>query len=479
MKSPAKVDFIRESIITFLSDSLDKIAAFTAFVYFANYFTTGAFGAAYTVIGMSMMAGSAPKSVGTAIAKRVSEDTRLHDRYFLLGISSILAYTALVSLVVAVASRLFASPLEHLAFAGLVHLATRPILYHVERVFDGIGDTGFAATLDFFDGVLTAVLRFVLILGVGLGEEGLLYSAAISSVVIGGLAYYLKFGIPTTLPSRSAVRDIRGYTSWSLVARVGSESFQNAATVLAGLLVSPTLASWIKSAQTLTMPARIPVRSVIQSIFVQVSGDLERDELSVTPLQNGIDVAAIIAIPLVAGAFVLGDEVMVTLYGTGYGNTGHILTAIAAAAVFDSYARIFISTLNGFDRPDASAFINSTHALVYSILFALALGIGGTEVFLGMFIVAYLTWAGSGYWFVNRLVLDTGELSWKFVLEQGVVAVTMAIVVTALTSLTEMTSWFDLVGPVAVGAIVYGFVLLVISSRCRSILRVIIRRVHF
>jgi hypothetical protein len=40
MKTPAKVNQIQESITTPVWDSLNKIAAFVASVYFANYFST-------------------------------------------------------------------------------------------------------------------------------------------------------------------------------------------------------------------------------------------------------------------------------------------------------------------------------------------------------------------------------------------------------------------------------------------------------
>lgn len=476
MKSPANVDFIRESLITLLSDSLDKITAFVAFVYFANYFTTDAFGAAYTVIGMSMMAGSAPKAIGVTISKRVSEDTRTHDRYFLLGVSSIVAYSGVIAVAVMVATALFDSQFEHLTLAGLIHLTTRPFLYHVERVFDGVGQTGAAASLDFVDGVLTAVLRFVLILGIGLGAEGLLYSGALSAVAVGGSAYLFRFGVPMALPTRRAVHDIKGYASWALITRVSGETFHNAATVLAGILISPTLASWIKSAQTLIMPAQLPVRSVIKSIFVQVSGDIERGGLEISPVQNGVDVAAIIAIPLLAGALVLGDAMMVTLYGSGYGGTGYVLAAIAAVGAFEAQARILMSVLNGSDNPDAAAVTNAIHVIIYVPLFAVSLVVGGPSVFLGVLVVAYASWAATSYWFVDRRVIDTDRLSWRFVGKQAVAAGVMAIAVAGIWSHVTVHSWVDLVAPIGIGGVVYGIVLLAASARGRTIARSVLGR---
>lgn len=478
MATPANVDFIRESLITFLSDSLDKIAAFVAFVYFANYFTTESFGAAYTVIGISMVAGSAPKAIGAAISKRVSEDTQTHDEYFIMGLYSISGYVILVGGAVVVLTHLWDSQFEYLALAGLAHLATRPFLYHVERVYDGVGLTGAAATLDFIDGVLTSVLRFVLILGIGLGESGLLYSGAISAVAVGGLAYGYQFGLPTTTPGRAEFHNIKGYAGWSLVSRVSGEAFHNAPTVLAGILISPTLASWVKSAQTLVMPATLSVRSVINSIFVQVSGDVERGGVEVAPIQNGIDIASVLALPILAGALILGDSLMVTVYGDGYSGAGIVLAAVAAAMVFDSQTRIQLSVLNGSDNPDAVAKTNLLHAALAGVALYGAVTLSGMTAFLAAIVIVYASWLAVTYQLVGRHVLDTDRLSWSFVAEQVLAAVVMATVVIGVHAELPVRSWVDIIPPVAVGAAVYGLVLLVISSRCRRMVRTVTRRLR-
>jgi O-antigen/teichoic acid export membrane protein len=478
MSSAADVNFIRESIITFLADSLDKIAAFIAFVYFANYFSTTAFGAAYTVIGMSMVAGSVPKAIGVAVSKRVSEDTTSHDRYFLLGVVSILGVAGVAAVIVAVATRLFAAPFEGLALAGIVHLTARPLLYHVERVFDGVGETGAAASLDFVDGVLTALLRFVLILGVGLGAEGLLYSGALSAVAVGAVAYGRRFGLPTEPPSLDAVHDIQGFARWALVSRIGNEVFQNAPVVLAGVLLSPTLASWIKSAQTLMMPSFLPVRSVTKSVFVQVSGDTTRGSINLDPIQNGIDVASLLALPLLGGAFVLGDALMMTVFGAGYGGAGVVLVAIAAGTVFHTQNRILTSTLNGSDNPQLAALTHGIHAVVYPIAFAVALVSESRTLFLGLIVLGFATHALLAYGLVTRSLLDSGTdaLSLRFAAEQAVATGIMTIVVAAIWPAVTVGSWVHLVAPIGLGGMVYVIALVGMSSRSRTILRSILAR---
>ena len=476
MKSPANVDFIRESIITFLSDSLDKIAAFIAFVYFANYFTTDAFGTAYTVIGISMMAGSAPKAIADAISKRISEDTRTYDPYFTLGVASIIAFVLFAAAVVTVVIKLVESRFEVLALAGLVHLGTRPFLFHVERVYDGVGMTGAAASLDFVDGVLTALLRFVLILGLGFGPSGLLYSGALSAAMVGTVAYYLQFGMPTALPTRDTVADIKTFAGWSLVGRVSIEAFHNWPTVLAGVFVSPTLASWIRSAQTLSMPGDLPGRSVVKSIFVQVSGDLERGAVDVTPIQTGIDIASIFGIPLIAGAVILGDSLMPLVFGAGYENAGYVLVAVAAARVFDQQARILISTLNGADHPDATAKTNVSHAIGAGIVFMIVMILGGRLAFLLVLIAAYASWMATAYWFVDQRVVDVDRLSWRFVLEQALAAMVMTVAVAGVSVYIRTSSWLTMAFLIGIGGVVYAAVLLTASRRGRRIAKTVYGR---
>lgn len=469
MKTPADVDFVRESIITFLWDSLDKIVAFIAFVYFANYFTTTSFGAAYTVIGISMMASSVPNSVAIAIQKRVSEDTADHERFFIFGIILLITYALFVGGLAMGAGAVTTSQFEYLTLAGITHLVGRPFLFHVERLFDGVGFPGAAAGLDFADGLLTAALRFLFILGFGMGAEGLLYSAAVSGLVIGLAAYFGRFGIPRQQPSTTAFQDIKEFSSFTLLSRVSSQVFQNSAVVLTGTLISPTFASYIKSAKNLIEPARIPVRSVIKSIFVKVSAGTERGDLSTQPIQNGIDVASVFAIPLAIGAVVIGDEVMVTIYGTGYAASGYVLVAVSFAFVFDAFTKIAFSTLNGSNNPDLAAH-SSVLTMILSIpVFTITILLGGDVAFLVVLVISYAFRLGLFLRNIGETLTPLSALSWRFVVDQFLAAICMGALVALLTRRVAITSWIDLIAVVGFGVICYGLVLLVISAQGRQI----------
>lgn len=477
MKTPAEIDFIHESLITVLSGSLDKIVAFIAFVYFANYFSTSAFGAAYTVIGVSVVASSPPRAVGNAISKRISEDTRKYDCYFILSLISMIVYITLVALLVGIAMEIWDSQFEYLAFAGLSHLASRSFLANVERVFDGIGRPGAAASLEFFDGVLIAILRFGLILGLGFGEEGLLYSGAISALLVGGGAYAFKFGIPTDIPGWAEVENLKSFAGWFFVSGISSQAFNNAPTVLAGIFLSPTVASWIRSAETLVLPAKLSVRSVTRAIFIQVSGDNERGNINVTPIQNGIDVASILALPILAGAIVLGDQLMLTIYGEGYAGTGIFLIAVATLTVFTGETSIFMNVLNGTGYPDIAGKISVFYALLAAGLFSGALIQYGTRAFLIVIVVVYISRLYVTYRYVDEYVIDVTTFSWRFVVEQGIAAIVMAVAVAGILVILPINSWLTLILPIFTGAVVYGIVLFAISARCRRIIQTITQHI--
>lgn len=471
MSSAANVDIIRESIITFISDSLDKVAAFVAFVYFANYFSTGEFGAAYTVIGMSMMAASVPKAVGVAVSKRVSENTSSRDRFFLIGAVATLTFGAIASLGGFLIVTLFETRFEVFALPAVIHLTTRPFLYIVERVFDGVGKTGFAASLDFVDGVLTALLRFVLILGFGFGADGLIYSGAMSAVAVGGTAYLWRCGFPTDLPKVDDVCSVREFSSRTIISRVSAEAFHNFPTVIAGTFISPTFASWVRSALTLTQPGKIPTRSVNQSIFVQVSGDTERGERDATPIQNGIDVTSIIAVPILAGAVILGDSLMVTMYGEGYSGTGFVLIAMATVTIFDSQSRIMLNTLNGSDNPDAVARANAINAILWGALLVTLATLSMPIVFLVGIILAYATWMVTNYWYLTDRVIPGDKLEWRFVVEQFLASAVMAVGVWVVRGMINYEPRAELAIGILTGAALYGTILAGISQRGRRIIR--------
>lgn len=471
MSSAANVDIVRESIISFLSDSLDKLAAFIAFVYFANYFSTTDFGVAYTVIGMSMMAMSVPKAVGVAVSKRVSEDINARDRLFVLGTGATLVFGFIAAVAALGAATLFDSRFEVLALAAVVHVSSRPFLFIVERIFDGVGSPGFAASLDFVDGVLTAVLRFVLILGLGFGASGLLYSGAISAVVVGGGAYLWRCGVPVARPTTEDVRSVREFGVWSVISRISGSAFQNFPTVIAGTFISPTFASWVRSALTLVQPSTIPTRSVIKSIFVQVSGDTERGERDVTPLQNGVDVTSVLAIPILAGAAVLGEPLMVTMYGEGYAGSGFVLVGVAAFTVFDTQCRVLLSTLNGSDNPDTVARANSYNAIAWGLLLLAIATMLPVEAFVVALVLAYASWMATNYWYLRDRVPVSSEVEWRFVAEQLAAAGIMAAGAWAVRRIIDYGPRVELGISILTGAVLYGTILIGISQRGRRIVR--------
>lgn len=477
MKTPADVDLIRESIITFVWDSLDKVAAFVAFVYFANYFSTNAFGAAYTVIAVSMILGSVPNAVAIAIQKRVSENTTDLERFFLFGTFLIGGYTAVAGGLALSVGSIATVQFEHLSLAGIAHLLGRPFLFQVERIFDGVGSPGTAAGLDFADGLLTAVLRFALILGLDMGAEGLLYSGALSGLVVGGVAYLWKFDVPTSRPGFAAFRDVKRFSGWSLVARLGNQMLENSIVVLAGTLLSPTFASYVKSAKNLIEPARIPVRSVIKPIFVQVSTATEEGTRAVQPIQNGVDVASIFAIPLVAGAVVLGDQVMVTLYGAEYANSGYVLITIAAGFVFVTFAKIMASVLSGANRPELLARSSALTAVISVPALTIAILVGGATSFLITVVACYGLNMALSLYYAHDQVLPLSELSLGFVKDQILAAGGMALVVAAVLTDVAITSWLYLVGVVVLGGICYAGALLAISDEGRRIATTLLEKV--
>ncbi|MFC3476375.1 lipopolysaccharide biosynthesis protein [Halobacterium litoreum] len=478
MKTPAEVDLTREALFTFLWDSLDKIAAFVAFVYFANYFSTSSFGTAYTLIGISLILGSAPNAIAIAIRKRISEDTSDYERFFTFGAIFIVGYAALCGAAVFWLGSVTELPFEPLAVAGIAHLLGRTFLFHVERIFDGVGSTGTAAGLDFADGLLTAVLRFLFILGFGMGAAGLIYSAALSGLLVGLTAYLRRFEIPTQPPRWSTFDDVRNFSGWSLLSRLGNEILENSVVVLPGLLFSPTLASYIKSAKNLIEPARIPVRSVIESIFVQVSASIERGNNPVQAIQNGVDVAILFATPLTAGALVLGDEVMVTVYGAQYADSGYILAAVAAAFVFQALTKILTSSLAGSNYPDLVAKSSILTTAVAVPLFAVTLTLDWESLFLYCLVGSHALRSVISLYYLNTSVASVTDLSWRFIGHQLVASTVMAVMVWVLLRETAISSWMSLLFIVGAGAASYGLVLLTISKEGRRIANTVLKRLN-
>lgn len=467
----ANLDFFRESYIVFGFNIADKIVSFIIFLFFARYFEPIEFGGAYAVIGVSAITLGVPHALDVAVRKRISEDTQKKNRLFVAGAAFDTAYVIVCSGVLFLLIETFVFRYEFLALTGVAHLFGRSLLNLAERTIEGLGKPGASEFVEFLDGVITAALRLVLILGASVGVEGLIYGPAFSGILLAIGVYLYLFGTEAEIPLREDIFSLTEFFKWTVMSRIFHTTSRNSPVALLGFGLGGTIASQFKTAKNLTLPGTLVRKGILKSVFLHTSISSEKETSDYSKIEDGVELSQVITLPLVGGALVLGDQIMVTTYGSDYANTGYILLALMIVMTAETYLGLIRNTLNGFDTPRYVAYMNSVivvlmlPALILSsvfsdsfIFFLLSIVIGKT---IGVCIGLYYLKSSLGIVPIDKQITA----------ERFISAGIMTGVIYYLNTLVNTFNLVNLSLVIIAGGITYFSVLLTVRTKTRELLR--------
>lgn len=467
MKDTTSIDFLKEGTVVLVANALDKIVAFGAFIYFAHYFLPSSFGAAYAVIGVSVLLGSVPNALANSIRKRVSEISESHGAYFVIGVSAICTTTVLASIALTILLEQFMLRYEWLAVPGIVHFASRSYLYLVQQIQEGTGYIGKASVVEFADGLVTVVTKFALILGLGMGSEGLIYGSAIGALVTGTATYLRTYDEVLSIPNLEQLRSLLEFFRWNVIARIAYVGYSRSETALVGFFIGPVSASYIKSAKTLSEPSQLPMRSLESSVFVEVSSRSARGQAFTDTIRKGVRYAGLFSLPMLFGVLLLNERLMVAVFGSEYAGSGVVLVAVSIAAVFQSYSSVLKAALNGADNPRLVAILNAGQGVLFVPVYVAVLLVDDFLLFVAVFAFSYVFELIVTVLVTRYRVLKSGFVDWWFILDQLLASMGMAAVLYVAVGTLRPTSITAVTSVVLLGAVAYLAILTAISSRFR------------
>lgn len=470
MTEASEVQFGLEVTKGVIGKFLMAIIGFVGTVLFARILGPVAFGGFYLLWSIVLIAKLPIDGLSTASKKRYSESDAEK--------AAILGATLLAVLVIAAVATISAVIVreELTAYTGI---AGAPVLFGIlfvsttmfvplQQMLNATGRVSRTIWIDFLRSVLTTPLQLAFVL-LGTGAAGMAYGLSLGTALVIPISY-LQLGTNPSIPGRKIIRRLWSFARFSIFAVTVRRIYNRFDVLLLGFLLAPSAAGQYEVALKLTLPAVFLSEVAGEGLMARVSNLRSKSEPFGIEVSNTLSFASILAIPMFLGAVVLSEPVVVTIYGPEYADAAPLLVGLAAFRVFQTQRLALGQTIQGIDRPDLNVKIGAATLLLNVVLgVVLTLRIGAVGVVIATVVAEVVSYAAIGV--VVRREIPEVDLVPRTVVEQLIAGGIMAVVVVGLREVVPIASWLHLLGVVSVGALVYGAILMVISSRLRLTVR--------
>lgn len=468
----------REVSLAFIAKVLLAALGFVGSVVFARRLGPAAFGAFYVLLTVGRLLDRPLNGLAGAAKHRFAGSHA--DTGELVGLLwiAVFATVALIGLGAFAFAPQLRAYADHPAAPSLLILLVGALgtIVVSTTLVSATGRVSIESGLSLLASVLTIPLQIGLVV-LGYGIWGMTAGFVIGSVVAAGVGFAFV-GVRPRLPSRPTLKSVWEYARFNILSRVVNKAYSRFDVLLLAWLFSTTAAGYYEVAWKVTIPAIYVAHSIASSMVARTSEALSEGSLSTTAadIRAGRNYGSILALPLLGGALVLSERVVVTLYGPEYAAASTLLIGLAAYQVVRTQTLPYVAALDGADRPDLSFKIGVATLCANIVLgVALALTLGPVGV-----VIATIASETGRHVLGRRAVGSALELSIgrpTGVYAQTVAAATMTVMVWALArglttlSQTSPTSWSALLGLVTVGAASYGAGLVALYDPARDALR--------
>lgn len=463
----------RQSLIAFFSLIGLTIIGYLSTMYFAHVLGPAILGSYFLFLayyGVFDLIGDG--GFGGATVKRISEGKE-QNQYFSAFIALRLAL-----LVISITALVVIAPyVVDLNNSGLIPWLILALLIGTgasvaQNGIYGTGKAGISQISGFLNTVIKIIVQ-VIATFLGYAVAGLV-GGFIVGMIAGLIINYQYLSLHIARFNRDHLKSLFSFSFWSFLASSGSMVFAYADTILIGFFMANADVGIYRIALQLTGVAAFTTGSLHYVLYPRVSnwhasGEIKKAE---SALSRAFTYSFLLAIPVVAGGLILGDQLLYYLYGSGFeSGTGalFILLFVQVANIF-----MFLQTmcLNAFDKPKKSFIATAIAAIlniVLNIVLIPLLGITGAAI---ATLVSISLNAIISYAYLSRSMQV--RLERKPVLHIVLATLTMASVVLMFRFLFGIGSVILLALAVAAGALVYFLVLFRIDRGIRDDIQSII-----
>ncbi|MFC6952740.1 oligosaccharide flippase family protein [Halorubellus litoreus] len=318
----------------FLTNVLGTVAGFLGTLYFTRELGFAGVGTYAVFVSLQMVAGSlATFGVFAVLTKRVSEG-RDQAAYFTTGALLVGAGTAAVA-AVTVALR---GPINAVVGVDVALLVPAGVLswglFRLSGAFlEGKQRVALAGALDSGRHAVVVPIQVALVLD-GYGVHGLVYGL-VAGQTLTFLASYLGYArVVPNLPTLDVVRDFLGYSKYAYVQVVADQLFKHADYVILGTFAGAGPTGVYKNAFQITEASTLFASALSKVSFPKLSELTETgDDAEVARLFAALfTYGGLVAIPVAAGGAVVGNDLLLTLYGENPGTTTLPLLGVVGLA---------------------------------------------------------------------------------------------------------------------------------------------------
>lgn len=452
-----------------LKGSLGKfvqgILGFGGVIVFTRLVGKSDFGGYYLLLSLVLLANRPIVGVANAVMKRWSEVDGEHRQLF----GAVLVINTILSIVVLGGVYLLRDPL-----VDYVGLDGAPLLFvtlfvclsffaPTQRMLAGNGWPAKKIWNDTLRSVFTLVLQIVLVLS-GLGALGMGYGTVGATILVVPVALYYLRVVPA-LPSRETLESIWEYARYSTPTSLINQTYNKLDVILLGFFVGTVSVANYEVALKLTIPAGFVSAAIGSGLMPKISNATSRGEGFIDDVKNSVGYTSILAIPIFFGALAIPEALVVTAFSGEYTSAAPYLVGLALYQLLSTQSGMYNQTLRGMDHPDL-VFRLSAVTLTLNILLGvgLVLWMGPLGIVIATVCAEALQYILSFY-YVQREATRFNPIPRP--VQMQLVAGGVMFIAVELLSRIGIGSWMELLFVVGSGGLVYGVVLLGISSGLR------------
>lgn len=469
------------SLIVFLAKVFGTAISFVATIIFARILGAEVYGVYAVIIALlAWLKMFGTFGIGTAIKKRISEGEQ-QNAYFTAGILWVFTLTVVISILLILAEPLvtaYVSGFEQETALSLVGFLI--LLLVVWLSFSYVAFTLQGQKLVHVAGLLEPVrlglkstfqVAFVVL---GYGLTGMLFGYALG-VAIAALIGLAFVSLRLRRPAQTHLRSLFEYAKYSWLGSLKTQAYQDIDILILGAMVQSSLVGIYAIAWSFTKVLRLFGQAISEAVFPEISRLSAQEGIDATSdyIEDAVAYSGLIVIPGFVGGTILAERLL-ALYGGEFLQGTEVLWLLLLGVVCFSYMRQFLTAMNALDRPDLAFRVNLIFVainVVFNIVLIWWLGWVGAAI---ASFISTLSGMILAHILLRRIISISPPLG--EVARQVVAAGFMGAIVLGLDILIRRTELIELnvvilFGLVAVGAAVYGLVLLAIAPKFRAIVR--------
>lgn len=451
------------------------VASALVTIYAVRVLGASEFGHYALALGIIGIASIPIGAVIISASKRISEDEIRAEYYS----SSLFLLCAVLIVIGALLLAVRRPLISYIGFSEIVLVialyASKAVFSHQTGVLRGEQRVEVASLVDGGGKILAAVIQFVLLYWSG-SILSLLYGEIIGGLAGALTATYL-INSPIVTPTRKAIRSLHEYGRYAWLGEFRGVSYSWIDTVVLGFFAPSAVVGAYEVAWRVSAFFMLVPQALGTVIFPAVSRASAKERFTDVEqiIRRTLPITPILAIPGVAGAFVIGPGVL-SVYGDSVlavSVAPVLLVLLSLCRVVEAYESTLVRMLDALDLPNRSFRIGAIFIVSNLLLNILAIPLIGA---VGAAIATCLSVSGSAflaYWAFPTTV--SVNIDYETVGSEIAAAAVMAMVLAPLTYYRPANTIGVVLVYVALGAVVYGALLIILSENVRGRLQQLLR----